>query len=131
MEHTSFTIIGKIHSELKRLEDCPRQESEQAPEATLVLHESFADAATDLRTGDKLILLTWLHQGKREELKTRPRNNPKALMTGVFSTRSPNRPNPIGLHQVKIKKCISPLEWRLSAIEVLDGTPIIDIKPVL
>lgn len=127
----SVTYIGRIRSELKKMEDCPKQESEQAPRATLVVDEAFREAAKDLRAGDRVILLCWLDRGRRNELTTRPRGNAAAPLTGVFSTRSPNRPNPIGLHHVALVEKLAPLEWRISAIEVLDGTPVIDIKPVL
>ena len=127
----TMTSIGKIRSGLKRIQDCPKQESEHAPAAVLVIDEAFSDAAKDLHAGDRLILLTWLHGGRRDELPTRPRDNAEAPFKGVFSTRSPNRPNPIGLHHIEIVERLAPLEWRVSAIEVLNGTPVIDIKPVL
>jgi L-fuculose-phosphate aldolase len=127
----TMTSIGRIRSELKKIEDCPKQESEQAPAAVLVIDEAFSDAAKDLHTGDRLVLVTWLHRGRRDELTTRPRDNAAAPLTGVFSTRSPNRPNPIGLHHIEIVEKLGPLEWRVSAIEVLNGTPVIDVKPVL
>jgi tRNA-Thr(GGU) m(6)t(6)A37 methyltransferase TsaA len=127
MEPT-LKFIGKIHSELKNLEDCPRQESESAPKASLEIFSEFLEAARDIKKGDVLVLLTWLHRGDRDEMETRPRNNPNAPLLGVFSTRSPNRPNPIGLHEVMVVSVTNGL-INVSSLEVLDQTPIIDIKP--
>lgn len=131
MMNLSIMPVGWIESELHQLKDCPKQESEGAPEAVIVLDEAFAEAASDLKSGDTIIILTWLHQANRQELKTRPRGDARAPLTGIFSTRSPNRPNPIGLHQARIISLHSPTRISLSGIEVLDGTPVIDIKPVL
>lgn len=128
---TAIVPVGVIRSVLHQLEDCPKQESEGAPEATIILDEKFAAAAADLQPGDHLIVLTWLDRGNRAELKTRPRDNNHAPLTGIFSTRSPNRPNPIGLHRVQIMSILAPTEFNISAIEVLDGKPVIDIKPAL
>lgn len=121
-------FIGKVHSELKKLEDCPRQESESAPKASLEIFPEFLEAAQDIKRGSELVLLTWLHQSVRREMKTRPRNNPDAPLMGVFSTRSPNRPNPIGMHEVKVLSVEGSI-INVSALEVLDETPIIDMKP--
>lgn len=127
MEPT-LKFIGKVHSKLKKLEDCPRQESEYAPKASIEIFQEFLEAARDIKEGSHLVLLTWLHRGDRNEMETRPRNNPKAPLMGVFSTRSPNRPNPIGIHEVTV---LSVIDGRInvSALEVLDQTPLIDIKP--
>ena len=127
MEPT-LKFIGRVHSELKKLEDCPRQESEAAPKASIEIYPEFLEAARDIKKGSKLLLLSWLHHGDRNELETRPRNNPDAPLTGIFSTRSPNRPNPIGIHEVEVIS-IEKGVIRVSALEVLDQTPIIDIKP--
>lgn len=129
MEPT-LKFIGKVHSELKTLEDCPRQENEDAPTASIEIFPEFLEAARDIKQGSQLVLLTWLHKGDREEMETRPRNNPHAPLTGVFSTRSPNRPNPIGLHEVKVLS-VEKGVINVTALEVLDQTPIIDIKPKL
>ena len=122
-------FIGQILSSLKKIEDCPRQEREQAPEANLEVFEPYLRAMQELEPGMEVIVLTWLHQANRNALVTKPRNDPKAPDTGIFATRSPDRPNPIGLHVVKIKSIQGNL-IRLDALEVLDGTPVIDIKPV-
>src|SRR5690242_3563518 len=120
----ALKFIGKVRSELKRLEDCPRQESEHAPKASLEIFPEFLEAARDIQPGSKLVLLTWLHQGDRDEMETRPRNNPSAPLTGVFSTRSPNRPNPIGIHEVTVLS-VSKGMINVSALEVLDQTPLL------
>ena len=127
MEST-LKFIGKVHSELKKLEDCPRQEGESAPKASIEIFPEFLQAARDIKKGSELLLLTWLHQSDRSEMETRPRNNPNAALLGVFSTRSPNRPNPIGIHEVKVISIENGL-ITIAALEVLDQTPIIDIKP--
>jgi tRNA-Thr(GGU) m(6)t(6)A37 methyltransferase TsaA len=130
MEH-NIKFIGKVHSELERLEDCPLQERENAPQATIEIFTEFGDAAKNIRPGDEMILLTWLHEADRNILTTRPRNNPEAAIKGVFSTRSPDRPNPIGIHFVKIVSLKEDNQFKVSGLEVLDGTPLIDIKPDL
>jgi tRNA-Thr(GGU) m(6)t(6)A37 methyltransferase TsaA len=122
-------FIGKIESSLKRLEDCPRQENEDAPPATIVIYPAFAEAMKDIQAGDEILLLTWMHKADREVMTTRPRNDPAAPLTGIFSTRSPDRPNPIGMHYVKVT-AVSENEIKLAALEVLDQTPLVDIKPV-
>jgi len=124
-----LTFIGQVSSPLKKLEDCPRQESEQAPAAELIVFEPYLRAMQELEAGMEIIVLTWLHQANRETLVTKPRNNPKAPDTGIFATRSPDRPNPIGMHVVRIRSVEGNM-LRLEALEVLDGTPVIDIKPV-
>lgn len=124
----TLKFIGKIHSELVNLEDCPRQESEGAPKASLEIFPEFLEAARDIKKDSELVLLTWLHKGDRNEMETRPRNNPNAPLLGVFSTRSPNRPNPIGLHEVKVLSVENGV-IKVSSLEVLDQTPIVDIKP--
>ena len=129
MEQT-LKIIGKIHSELKRIEDCPLQENESAPEAILEIFPEFFEGIKDIEVGSEILLLTWLHQADRSIIKCVPRNNYDLPMVGVFSTRSPDRPNPIGLHPVRVLS-IEKSKLKVSALEVLDQTPLIDIKPVL
>ncbi|HEY0742573.1 MAG TPA: tRNA (N6-threonylcarbamoyladenosine(37)-N6)-methyltransferase TrmO [Chryseosolibacter sp.] len=126
----TYTInpIGIVHSELKRIEDCPRQENEGAPEATLELFAEYIGAASDIRAGDTLILITWLDRANRGTLATYPRNDTRLPLTGIFSTRSPDRPNPIGLHEVTVIAVEAGNKIKVSFLEVLDGTPIIDIK---
>lgn len=126
----SITFIGKVHSALKRLQDCPLLEHEDAPEATIEIFAEFSEAMKDIKPGAALILFTWLHQADRTILTTQPRNNPQAPLTGIFSTRSPDRPNPIGIHFVKVIS-IEKNYILVAGLEVLDQTPIVDIKPDL
>jgi tRNA-Thr(GGU) m(6)t(6)A37 methyltransferase TsaA len=128
---TDLKFIGKISSRLKSLDDCPLQEAEDAPPATLEIDAGYAVAAKDLRAGDHIIIFTWLHKGDRSTLSTHPRNDITVPLTGVFSTRSPDRPNPVGIHFSTIVAIDSPTSIVVSNLEVLDGTPVIDIKPDL
>jgi len=130
MEHC-VKFIGTIHSELKRLEDCPLLENENAPEAIIEIFNEFKEATQNIKPGAEMILFTWLHQADRTFLVTKPRNNPIAPLTGVFSTRSPGRPNPIGIHFVKIVSVLRDNKFIVSGLEVLDQTPLLDIKPDL
>ena len=127
----AITFIGKVHSELKSLEDCPLLEHENAPQATVEVFAEFTEGIKDIKSGSRLILFTWLHQADRTVLSTRPRNNLNAPITGVFSTRSPDRPNPIGIHFVTVASMIQDNTFLVAGLEVLDQTPIIDIKPDL
>ena len=122
-------FIGTVHSQLKTLEDCPRQEKEGAPSATIEIFDDFVYALRDVQPGDELILFSWLHKADRTVLETRPRNNNSLPLTGVFSTRSPDRPNPIGIHFVKVERVLESKQFTVASLEVLDGTPLIDIKP--
>jgi tRNA-Thr(GGU) m(6)t(6)A37 methyltransferase TsaA len=126
----SLTIIGKIHSDLKRKEDCPLQENENAPEAVIEIYPEFLDGIKNIKAGSKILLLTWLHQADRGVIKCVPRNNYNSPIIGVFSTRSPDRPNPIGIHSVKVLS-VENNTLKVSALEALDQTPLIDIKPLL
>ena len=121
-------FIGKIQSSLKRLEDCPRQEDEGAPEAEIVIYPEFMEGIKDIQVGAEILLLTWFHMADRSVLATHPRNDKKAPMTGVFSTRSPDRPNPIGIHLLKVIAVSSNGVIKVTALEALDQTPVIDIK---
>ena len=121
--------IGVIHSGLKNLLDCLLQENEDAPEAIIEIFLEYAEAAEHIKPGDKIVLLTWLNRANRSVFKTYPRNDKEALFKGVFSTRSPDRPNPIGLHLVEVTSVDSvKRQLVISSLEVLDGTPVIDIK---
>lgn len=125
-----LTYIGVVRSKLKKLEDCPLQESEQAPSAKIEIGEGFLAGIRNLKVGDQVLLLTWLHQADRSVIECYPRNEVNAPSLGVFSTRSPNRPNPIGIHKVIIT-AIGKNEVTVDALEALDGTPVVDIKPVI
>jgi len=129
MEQT-IKFIGKIQSELKRIEECPLQENENAPEAVLQIFPEFREGIQDIKPGSEILLLTWLHMADRNVINCKPRNNQKSPLTGVFSTRSPDRPNPIGIHLVKVLSISDNGLIKVSAMEVIDQTPIIDIKPI-
>ena len=122
--------IGVIRSKLKERSQAPKQGSEGAPDAWIEVHPFTTRALDGVAVGDELVVLTWLHRADRDTFKVRPRSDPKRRLTGVFATRSPDRPNPIGLHQVTVRK-ISKQRLRIGPIEAIDGTPVIDIKPVL
>jgi tRNA-Thr(GGU) m(6)t(6)A37 methyltransferase TsaA len=124
----SLQFIGQVHSSLKNIGDCPLQEFEGAPEASIQINEEYLSAMSGLKAGAKIIILTWLHKGNRTTLTTKPRNNPNAKTTGVFATRSPDRPNPIGLHEAEITAITDDGKISVSNLEVLDGTPVVDIK---
>jgi tRNA-Thr(GGU) m(6)t(6)A37 methyltransferase TsaA len=108
----------------------PKQGDEGAPEAAIVFDADVAEAARDLHVGDEVIVLTWLHLARRDVLAVHPRGDSRAPRRGVFSTRSPDRPNPIGLHTVQVIG-IEGTRLRVRHLEVVDGTPVIDVKPVL
>ena len=122
--------IGVVESTLTDLEAAPRQGDEGAPDAWLVIDPAVGDALEGVSVGDEIVVLTWLHQGNRSVLRTHPRNEVDRPEVGVFATRSPDRPNPIGLHEVTVL-AIDGLRVQVDRMEALDGTPILDIKPVL
>jgi tRNA-Thr(GGU) m(6)t(6)A37 methyltransferase TsaA len=122
--------IGVVQSELRRREDAPRQGDEGAPDAWLLLSPQFLDALDGVTPGAEVVVLTWLHLADRNRLKVHPRNENLAPSTGVFATRSPDRPNPIGLHRVTVMEIDPQRGVRVQPLEALDGTPVIDIKPV-
>lgn len=125
-----FTLepIGTVRSPLVDRKNAPRQGSEGAPEAWLVIDPRFQEAMDGLEPNAEIFIFTWLHLANRETLKVYPRG--EHPLTGVFATRSPDRPNPVGLHRTRILQ-IAENEIRVSCLEAVDGTPIIDIKPVL
>ena len=122
--------IGRVRSPLATCAQAPLQGSEGAPESTVELAAELAPAVTDLHPGQELLVLTWLHLADRDTLRVHPRGDPRNAEEGVFSTRSPDRPNPIGVHRVTVV-AVDGLSVRVSALEAIDGTPVIDIKPVL
>ncbi|MBB5897469.1 tRNA (N6-threonylcarbamoyladenosine(37)-N6)-methyltransferase TrmO [Kutzneria kofuensis] len=121
--------IGWISSVLTDRSAAPRQPEENAPAARVVFHPAALPAAADLRVGDDVVLLTWLHQSRRDVLSVHPRGDTSRPQQGVFSTRSPDRPNPIGLHTVTITE-VSADGITVRHLEAIDGTPVLDIKPV-
>jgi tRNA-Thr(GGU) m(6)t(6)A37 methyltransferase TsaA len=122
--------IGRVSSTLRDRKNAPRQPDEGAPPATLVFERSYIEALDGLKRGDEIIVVTWLHRGARDVMRVRPRRDPSRLEVGVFATRSPDRPNPIGIHQVVIESIDGPYV-RVRAMEAIDGTPILDVKPAL
>ncbi|HEX2853389.1 MAG TPA: tRNA (N6-threonylcarbamoyladenosine(37)-N6)-methyltransferase TrmO [Opitutaceae bacterium] len=126
----SIRPVGFIRSDLKTLASAPRQGSEGAPDVWLEVDPAFAEALHGLAAGQDIVVITWFHQSKRDTLKVHPRNEASAPLTGVFATRSPIRPNPLGLHRVTIRK-IEGSRLRIGPMEAIDGTPVADIKPVL
>jgi tRNA-Thr(GGU) m(6)t(6)A37 methyltransferase TsaA len=126
----SLRAIGRVESPLVDRAAAPRQGDEGAPDAWLVFDAEFADGVRDLAPGTSVLVLTWLDRADRGVLVTRPRDDPARPVTGVFATRSPDRPNPIGLHLVELAE-IDGLRVRVRNLEALDGTPVVDVKPVL
>ena len=129
---TNFDVkpIGRVESPLFDLESAPRQPDEGAPAAWLVFEPEVLAGLRTLRPGDEVFVLTWLDRARRDVLSVHPRGDASRAEEGVFSTRSPHRPNPIGLHRVEIT-AIDGRRIQVRHLEVLDGTPILDVKPVL
>ena len=122
--------IGRVESPLTDPALAPRQADEGAPEAWLVFDPGVAEGLRGIRTGDEVLLLTWLDRARRDVLSVHPRGDPSRPLEGVFSTRSPHRPNPSGLHRVEVTG-VDGLRVRVRHLEAVDGTPIIDVKAVL
>jgi tRNA-Thr(GGU) m(6)t(6)A37 methyltransferase TsaA len=129
---TSFEVrsIGHVESPLNERDAAPKQGFEGAPDAWLVFATEVSAALSDLAVGDEIWVLSWLHRGQRDVLAVHPRDDLRNPLTGVFSTRSQDRPNPIGLHRVRIG-AVEGLRILVHDLEALHGTPILDIKPVL
>jgi tRNA-Thr(GGU) m(6)t(6)A37 methyltransferase TsaA len=124
------TPIGTVESELTDIARAPNQGDEGAPAAWLVFEPAVLDALHGIRQGDDVIVVTWLDRARRDVLRVHPRGDPSRPQQGVFATRSPDRPNPIGLHGARVES-IDGRRVRVSALEAVDGTPILDLKPVL
>jgi tRNA-Thr(GGU) m(6)t(6)A37 methyltransferase TsaA len=122
--------IGWVESPLTDPVAAPKQGDEGAPDAWLAFHPHVREAVRDLRVGEEVLLLTWLDRARRDVLVVHPRGDTSRPETGVFSTRSPDRPNPIGLHRVTIK-AVDDLRLLVGGLEAVDATPILDVKPVL
>ena len=122
--------LGFLQSPLKDPGEAPRQGDEGAPDAWLAVHASVVEGLEGIEVGDELIVITWLHKAQRDILKTHPRNDETVPLAGVFATRSPDRPNPLGLHRVTVREIVGE-RVKVGPIEAIDGTPVVDIKPVL
>ena len=121
--------IGRVESGLLDLAQAPKQADEGAPEASLVIDEAFAAGLSGLKAGDDLIVMTWLDRADRTILFNHPRGDASRPVAGVFTTRSPHRPNPLGVHQVTVA-AVDGTRVRVHSLEAIDGTPILDIKGV-
>jgi tRNA-Thr(GGU) m(6)t(6)A37 methyltransferase TsaA len=122
--------IGHVASTLTELDSAPRQADEGAPEAWLIFDAAVIEGLRNIHRGDEVLLFTWLDRARRDELSVHPRGDPSRPLEGVFTTRSPDRPNPIGLHRVEITS-VEGTRLGVRHLEALDGTPIIDVKPIL
>jgi tRNA-Thr(GGU) m(6)t(6)A37 methyltransferase TsaA len=130
LRHFELKEIGVVESSLTDITLAPRQPDEGAPEAWLVFVPEVREALRSLRNGDDVLLVTWLHEARRDVLSVHPRGDPSRPIEGVFTTRSPDRPNPLGLHRVTIS-AIDGLRLRVRHLEAVNGTPIVDLKPIL
>ncbi len=130
MKTFSIEPSGVIRSEIKSIEDAPLFYTEGAPNAFLEMIPAYTGGLDRMQVGDEIIVITWFHRARRGVLKVHPRRDVSNPLTGVFSTRSPDRPNPLGLHRVKVLE-INPGRLHIGPIEAIDGTPVIDIKPVV
>lgn len=122
--------VGRIRSTLRSLDEAPRQGFEGAPDAWLEIDQVYARALSGIAAGDEVIVITWLDRADRSILEVHPRGEKQNPLAGVFATRSPHRPNPLGLHRVTVRE-ISGTRLRIGPIEAIDGTPVVDIKPLL
>lgn len=125
----TFNPIGVVHSALTTREAAPKQGYEGAPEAWVEILPAFTEGIEGIAAGDEIILITWFHLAHRDRLRVHPRGDPTRPLTGVWATRSPDRPNPIGLHRVTVLE-IAGNRLKVGPLEAIDGTPVIDIKPV-
>ncbi|HLJ90194.1 MAG TPA: tRNA (N6-threonylcarbamoyladenosine(37)-N6)-methyltransferase TrmO [Candidatus Angelobacter sp.] len=122
--------MGVLRSSLKERSQAPMQGREGAPDAWIEISAFAIQALEGLRAGNEIVVITWLHKARRDVLKVHPRSEKNRPLIGVFATRSPDRPNPLGLHQVTIRRVVKN-RLRIGPIEAIDGTPVVDIKPVL
>jgi tRNA-Thr(GGU) m(6)t(6)A37 methyltransferase TsaA len=126
----SLLEIGRLRSSLTELADAPRQGAEGPPDAWLEIDPRYTAAVHGVRVGDEVVVITWLHRADRATLQVYPRDDLSQPLTGVFATRSPDRPNPLGLHRVRVYEQLG-MRLRIGPIEAIDGTPVVDIKAVL
>ena len=125
---TNLTILGYVRSSLTDREGAPKSGDEGAPEAWLELDAAYAPALLGLEVGSRILIVTWLHQGDRSTLQCHPRADRNRPLRGVFATRSPDRPNPLGLHEVTLLEIAHPARLRVFPLEAIDGTPVVDVK---
>ena len=130
MDHPSLRVVGVIRSIIKHRVDAPKQGSEGGPDAWLEVEPWAAEALLGVAAGQRFFVITWLHQGRRDVLQVHPRGDKANPLTGVFATRSPDRPNPLGLHAVTVRE-VAGQRLRIGPVEAIDGTPVVDLKPVL
>jgi tRNA-Thr(GGU) m(6)t(6)A37 methyltransferase TsaA len=130
-EKPTLVVIGHVESPLTDRRLAPKQGSEGSPDAWLIFRHSVREALSELKEGDEVIVLTWLDRADRNTLRVHPRDDSSRPLTEVFSTRSADRPNPIGLHRVRIVSIVDGLRFLVRNLEALHNTPIIDVKPVL
>lgn len=132
MVETSYTLnpIGVVRSTLTNREEAPRQGYEGAPDAWIELDPAVAEGLDGIAVGDEIVVITWFHQSQRDILKVHPGRNKNLPLTGVFATRSPNRPNPLGLHRVTVREIVG-TRLKVGPLEALDSTPVVDIKSIL
>jgi tRNA-Thr(GGU) m(6)t(6)A37 methyltransferase TsaA len=131
MKPTNYTIepIGVIRSDLTCRDGAPHQGYEGAPDAWLEVNAELAKGLEGIAVGNEIIVITWFHEARRDIVKIHPRGDKEKPLTGVFSTRSPDRPNPLGLHRVRVLE-IAGSRLKVGPLEAIDGTPVVDIKPV-
>jgi tRNA-Thr(GGU) m(6)t(6)A37 methyltransferase TsaA len=122
--------IGYVRSTLMCVEDAPKFYTEGAPPAVIELEPGYRPGLLRLSAGDEIIVITWLHHARRDVLRVHPRGDPTRALTGVFYTRSPGRPNPLGLHRVKVLR-VNGRRVHVGPLEAIDGTPVVDLKPVV
>jgi len=132
LESKPFSLhpVGVVRSPLKHRRDAARQGGEGAPDAWLELDPAIAEGLHGIAAGDEIIVITWLHQSRRDVLTVHPRGDRSIPLAGIFATRSPDRPNPLGLHRVRVLE-ITGNQVKVGPLEAIDGTPVVDIKPVL
>jgi tRNA-Thr(GGU) m(6)t(6)A37 methyltransferase TsaA len=126
----ALTPIGVIRSTLRTRPEAPKQGREGAPDAWLEMAPAVERGLHGIAAGDDIIVITWLHRARRDVLQVHPRGDKRLPLTGVFATRSPDRPNPLGPHRVRVRE-IAGTRLRVGPIEAIDGTPVVDVKPVL
>lgn len=129
-QHFSLRPIGTIRSSIKERSKAPRQGSEGAPDAWLEVRPWASAGLRGVAVGDQILVITWLHRGRRNVFEVYPRGDRSHGLWGVFATRSPDRPNPLGLHPVTVREVVGN-HLRIEPMEAIDGTPVVDIKPVI